>query len=162
MIWCLLLLLNPFAYAVGSNLIRQSCSESNFFVPAQNDPLQGEVFSTSVKSSTLKDPSFLSYYAQTSFFITGEHRPYKLGVFTGVEPETSFGNGGFGALELAARYSHLDLDDDVINAGKLSDITFGINWYLNSHSRIMLNYVRSDLVDVGVANILGMRLQVDF
>ena len=123
--------------------------------------LQGELFSTSVESSTLKDPSFLSYYAQASFFITGEHRPYKLGVFTGVKPESNFGNGSFGALELAARYSYLDLDD-VINDGKLSNITFGINWYLNSHSRIMLNYVRSDLIDVGVANILGMRLQVEF
>ena len=123
--------------------------------------LQGELFSTLVESSTLKDPSFLSYYAQASLFITGEHRPYKSGVFTGIKPESNFGNGSFGALELAARYSYLDLDD-VINDGKLSNITFGINWYLNSHSRIMLNYIRSDLIDVGVANILGMRLQVDF
>jgi len=124
--------------------------------------LQGEVFSTSVKSGTLKDPSFLSYYAQTSFFITGEHRPYKLGIFTGVEPETNFGDGSFGALELAARYSYLNLDNGIITGGKLSDITFGINWYLNLHSRIMLNYIRSDLIDVGIVNILSMRLQVDF
>ena len=124
--------------------------------------LQGELLSTSVESGTLKDPSFLSYYAQASFFITGEHRPYKLGVFTGVKPESNFGNGSFRALELAARYSYLDLDDGIVTGGELSNITFGINWYLNSHSRIMLNYIRSDLVDVGVANILGMRLQVEF
>ncbi|MFC1651117.1 OprO/OprP family phosphate-selective porin [Candidatus Latescibacterota bacterium] len=124
--------------------------------------LQGEVFSSSVSNSDLNDPSFFSYYALASYFITGEHREYKSGSFTNVEPLKSFRSGGIGAVELAARYSYLDLDGGTLKGGKLSNITVGVNCHLNSYSRIMFNYVRSELVDVGVANILGSRIQFFF
>jgi len=124
--------------------------------------VQGEVFSSRASNGALNDPSFFSYYAMASFFLTGEHREYKAGSFSNVSPLKSYGSGGFGAVELAARYSFLDLDSGEIKGGKLSNISVGANWYLNSYSRIMVNYVRSELVDVGFANILGTRLQFIF
>ena len=124
--------------------------------------LQTEVFSASVSSNVAKDPSFIGYYAQVSYFITGEHRPYKSGAFSRVKPNTNFGEGGIGALELAVRYSGLDLEEVVKSGGELSNLTVGLNWHLNPNARVMVNYNRSDFKDVGVANILGTRLQIDF
>ena len=123
---------------------------------------QVEVYSSSLESETAGDPSFTGYYATVSYFLTGEHRVYKTNSFSRVKPNTNFGDGGMGALELAVRYSGLDLEDANITGGELSDITVGLNWHLNPHTRVMVNYIRADLVDVGVSNILGTRFQVDF
>ncbi|MFC1542235.1 OprO/OprP family phosphate-selective porin, partial [Candidatus Latescibacterota bacterium] len=124
--------------------------------------VQGEVFSSLVSNTDLDNPSFFSYYAQASYFLTGEHRTYKSGSFTNVTPLKSYGQGGIGAVEVAARYSYLDLDGGALKGGRLSNVTFGVNWHLNSYSRIMVNYVRSELVDVGYANMLGTRIQFFF
>ncbi len=122
--------------------------------------VQAEVFSTRVSNDTLDNPAFFSYYAQASWFLTGEHRVYKSGSFTNVIPLRSVGTGGYGAVEAAARYSYLDLDSGAIAGGQLRNMTLGINWYLNANSRIMVNYIRADLVDVGNVNMLGTRMQV--
>ena len=74
--------------------------------------------------------------------------------------------GGWGAIELTARYSELDLSDDVIKGGRLQYATLGVNWYLNPNTRIMLNYVLANAdiggADDGNADLFGMRFQVDF
>lgn len=87
-----------------------------------------------------------TYYAFVSYFITGEHRPYKKGTFGRVKPKKDVDNGGFGAIEIAARYSAVDNSDfnTTGNLDQVNNLTFGINWYLNSHTRLMYNYVNSD------------------
>ncbi|HIF91885.1 MAG TPA: hypothetical protein EYQ60_01965 [Myxococcales bacterium] len=70
--------------------------------------------------------------------------------------------GHWGAWELAARFSLLDLDDGVVRGGQLRDITAGINWHLYSNFRWMLNYVLSDKKGEGITNIGQMRFQLDF
>ena len=97
------------------------------------------------------DPSlqhFWGYYVSASFFITGEHRNYQRtsGIFSRVKINQNFladGNGT-GAIELTARYSKLNLNDDY-RGGRIDNITIGINWYINPNMRVMLNYVYSDL-----------------
>lgn len=99
------------------------------------------------------------YYIFGSFFLTGEHRPYKTssGAFDRVKPKNNFdGKGGWGALELAARYSMLDLNDEDLNGGELSNFTFGLNWYLNPNVRFMLNYVRA-MLDEGDCYLKGSK-----
>ena len=108
---------------------------------------------------------FDGFYVQASYFLTGEHRRYKAssGTFSRVKPKENFSrSGGRGAWEIAARYSELDLNDGSITGGKLSNITAGLNWYLNPNTRLMLNYIHADKDDVGEADMLLMRLQVDF
>lgn len=126
-----------------------------------------------LKRSTNSDPEFSGAYVSGSYFLTGEHRKYstKSGTFSRVKPNKNFnwGSKGLGAIELTARYSHLDLDDEAIRGGKLDDVTVGINWYLNPNTRVMFNYVHAhaDVLNTGVnndgnANLAAMRFQIDF
>lgn len=124
------------------------------------------------------DPTFHGAYIQTSYFLTGEHRPYNRskGVFDRVKPIENFfrvrtGDGdiqtGWGAWEVAYRYSWLDLDDKDVLGGTTADHTFGLNWYWNPYMRMMFNYVHAQ-VSPSVnrpntdLNVFEMRAQVDF
>ncbi|MFH1320860.1 MAG: porin [Bacteroidota bacterium] len=131
--------------------------------------IQGEFVHSSVRAktdTTANNYSFSTYYGQVSYFLTGENRNYKnsyLG-FDRVSPKNNFGNGkgGLGALEIALRYSGINLDSDSIIGGQLNNITIGLNWHLNPATRIMTNYVLAQLNNVGNANIFQIRLQIDF
>ena len=124
----------------------------------------------------MKSTTFWGAYAQLSYFLTGEHRNYKLGrgAFSRVNPSANFNpaQGDWGAFELATRYSYLDLNDKFVRGGKMWDITAGINWYLYPNARISLNYVHSELDDRvvvldpedvdGDADLVEARFQLDF
>ena len=137
--------------------------------------LQGEYMQTDVDTSGGgSDPKFNGWYAFGSWFLTGEHRPYKgsNGTFGRVKPKSIVGQGGHGAWELAARYSSLDLDDSGVNGGKQDDYTLGVNWYATPNIRFMANYIHVKTTptsevkypDAGDEkdNIFQMRAQVDF
>jgi len=110
--------------------------------------LQGEYFTVDVDTDIGPDPSFDSAYVQGSWIVTGESRPYKTskGVFGRPKPNNPFdpSNGDWGAVELAARYSTLDLNDEGFNGGELDTVTLGANWYLNNYLRFSGNYIFSD------------------
>ncbi len=141
--------------------------------------LQGEYVSAGVDLSPMAEPGslelrgartiaeeaiFTGYYVQASWMLTGEHRPFKGGCVAGVKPATTFMDDGWGALELAVRYSDLDLDDSDagIEGGNLTGTTVGLNWYMSANSRVMFNYVMSDLEDVGTSSAFMTRLQIVF
>ena len=70
----------------------------------------------------LSDPSFNGFYVYGSYFLTNDRRSYKSGSGTpgGVKPSNPFYvENGTGAWEIAARYSQLDLDDDLVEGGTL-------------------------------------------
>lgn len=111
------------------------------------------------------DPTFSAASVQASYFLTGEHRPYKrsAGAFDRVKPKKNWGkDGGPGAWELAARYSWLDLSDAGVEGGRLNDITLGVNWYLNPNVRTMWNYIWADPSQGGEVSALMWRFQVAF
>ncbi len=128
--------------------------------------LQGEYVYSFVDGQGSQDPGFDGYYIYASYFLTGEHRPYKLdeGVFSYVKPQKDFSvtNGTWGAWEVAARYSQLNLDDSGIKGGELRDTTMGLNWYLNTHMRVMFNWVHGHRKTVGSGDLFGTRFQVFF
>ncbi|MFP4355052.1 MAG: OprO/OprP family phosphate-selective porin [Phycisphaerae bacterium] len=144
--------------------------------------LQGEFLGASVESTApgVDDICLTGAYVQASYFLTGEYRPYKNGTFSRVKPKKNFSpDGGTGAVELAARYSYLDMTDGNFNtiaggrAGQVDAMTIGVNWYLNPNTRIMVNYVRSCWdVDANTADgtsswdesvdTVMLRFQVDF
>ena len=96
-------------------------------------------------------------------------RPYRrsTAVFDRVIPHNNFNptDGGWGAWELAVRYSQVDLNDEGLEGGRLDDITVGVNWYVHPNAKIQLNYVYA-MVDRdgfdGTAHIVQGRFALDF
>lgn len=110
-------------------------------------------------------------YTTLSYFLTGESRPYdkKAGALDRVKPLQNFRTDtgcGWGAWELATRFSYIDLNDGDINGGRMNDWTAGVNWYLNPYTKFQFNYVKSFLANPtyghSYADMLGLRAQVDF
>ena len=79
-----------------------------------------------------------------SYVVTGEDNS-----FNGVKPIRNFDplKGTWGALQFAARYTELDVDNDTFkivdptkSANKARAWTIGANWYLNSNAVIRADY----------------------
>lgn len=79
----------------------------------------------------------VAYYAQASWHVTGEMKPYKSGVFKSVKPKSANG-----AVELKARYEFAE-NKDVVDA-EVSAMSVGANWYVNPNVRFMLDYIVAD------------------
>jgi phosphate-selective porin OprO/OprP len=130
--------------------------------------LQGEYFHAFTNGQG--NPNFWGYYIYASFFLTGEYRSYDTskGVFTSIKPKQNFNpfKGGWGAWEIAARYSRINLNSHGIYGGKEENVTIALNWYLHPNLRLMFNYIRvnadNSTVDDGRANIFQSRFQVAF
>jgi phosphate-selective porin OprO/OprP len=125
--------------------------------------LQSEFAATYVNATEMENPRFKSFYAYASYFLTGESRRYdsRRAAFARVRPRRTFTDfkDNFGAVELAFRYSHLDLDDKDVNGGILNDFTAAVNWYPNNHSRVMANLIRAKRSGVDGIWIFQIRLQ---
>ncbi len=133
--------------------------------------LQGEYVHTILDIEEETDnPSFYGGYVFASWMITGESRNYKFkkGSFGRLKPDRSYG-----ALELAVRYSMLDLNSPpLIYGGREDNITVAFNWYFNPFIRLMTNYVivNNDEFADDDENVIGnddigvfqARLQFDF
>jgi phosphate-selective porin OprO and OprP len=146
--------------------------------------VQTEYVHAEVSQSDQGNASFHGMYVFGSFFLTGEHRPYfrsrapyrrNNGVFDRVTPNTNAFcgpdsrpacNPGIGAWEVAVRWSHLDLNSGDIRGGRLNNLTYGLNWYLNPYTRVQWNYIRPLLDDPqfgsSTADIYAMRVGFDF
>lgn len=94
-----------------------------------------------------------TWYAQVVWNITGEAwaKQYKGGAWGGLKPAKDFNpdGSGWGAWQVGVRYSKFEADDGFASTGSVGFLeadawTMGVNFYPNSNTRIMLNYVRSD------------------
>lgn len=87
---------------------------------------------------------FTGVYMFGSWFVTGESRNFldNEGAYGRIAPLSSLGSGGYGALELAARVSHVDLSDRDVTGGKETNLTIGLNWYPQDDWRFMFNAIK--------------------
>lgn len=112
------------------------------------------------RDNGLRDFSANGYYVTGSWVVSGETRPYTGNNVANVKPAHAYG-----AVELLARYGHLDLDDGGIAGGKQRDWTLGANWYLSSHFKFQANYVHVE-ADKGLLaadpDVVEVRAQVQF
>ncbi len=67
-----------------------------------------------------------------------------------------------GAWEAAIRVSHLNISDANMAKDKMTNATLGLNWYYNSNTRLMANYVITRLTNNYNVNALQVRLQLTF
>jgi phosphate-selective porin OprO/OprP len=104
--------------------------------------LASEYTRTDVDSPEFGNPSFDGYWVGLSWIMTGEMRAYnkKSGVFGGVPVAKSVYQNGKGAWELSARWSSIDLEDDLVHGGKMDIASAGLTWWLNPIFGINVNY----------------------
>jgi len=138
--------------------------------------IQSEFTLTIPRGEMNENPLFWGAYAEVSWWITGENRRYLRGrgVFSRVVPKSRFDPeaGHWGAFELAARYSWLDLSNDGIRGGTLEEWSLALNWVLFSNLRMSNNFVLSRTGDrpsipgesrqSGIAHSWVTRFQIDF
>lgn len=124
-----------------------------------------------------EDVAFDGGYVQVGYFLTGEHMPWnrQRGTLGRVQPFENFfmvrdcdcnTQRGWGAWQVAARYSHADLTDFDIIGGEGDSLTLGLNWHWNPHARMQFNYITGDIdrapTGFGDYQVFGVRLAVDF
>ncbi|WP_374086325.1 OprO/OprP family phosphate-selective porin [Methylomicrobium lacus] len=118
--------------------------------------VQSEYIATNVSGKGYSGDALDGFYAYGTYFLTGESRAYKAktGAWDRIKPNHNFDmKGGWGAWELAAGYDSIDLNSGPIHGGKAQTAKFGINWYPNSHVRVMADYVHAlDINTFDVAN----------
>ncbi len=115
---------------------------------------QAEYMGSLYKRAGVQDYYANGAYVYVSYFLTGENRHYsrQRAAFDRVKPftnvfrvrtEDGYVQTGWGAWEVAYRFSYLDLDDAAagILGGNAHDHTIGVNWYLNPNMRVMADYV---------------------
>ena len=137
------------------------------------------------------NPDFSGWYMQASWIVTGEIKAYQpivmnnnMATFTNprVANPVSFDGKHWGAWEIAARYSDLDLNwnegtsgtsctgplSGCVRGGEEKIVTLGLNWYLSNNVRLMFDYLHVDVdrlnasgKQIGqVFNAIGTRLQL--
>jgi phosphate-selective porin OprO/OprP len=127
------------------------------------------------------DPTITVGYAMVSFWPTGEQRNYDpaKGEFGRPKILNSISAGGFGGVELLARYDYADLTEAYTSAttaagrtlsqdaGEYRAWTLGANYYLTSYVRLQANYTDVDIDNPGPGRDVGvkqfqLRAQLDF
>ena len=125
------------------------------------------------------DLHFHGGYFYVSYFLTGEHMPWSRssGTLARIKPFQNFWivdtcddgvEAGWGAWQIAGRYSYGDLTDGDIFGGIGESFTFGLNWYWNENARMQFNFINGEIrdrfatLDSGDYSIVGARFMVDF
>lgn len=109
--------------------------------------LSGDWVTTWVDAAETGDPHLWGAYVVASYVLTGEHRPYDrtLGYARRLLPERRWG-----AWEIIARYSHVDLDDGPVDGGTFDKGTLGLSWWATRRWRIGAEYGLTDLDRFGL------------
>ncbi|MEW4561582.1 porin [Bremerella sp. JC770] len=144
--------------------------------------LVGEYMATHANRSGQEDVNFGGGYVYAAYWLTGEYTPWdrKSGTLGRTKPLENFWivnrcdgcrSYGWGAWQVAARYSYGDFSDEDIFGGVGESATFGVNWWWNPNARVQFNYINGRIServvaggpsDSGWYDMFGMRFMVDF
>jgi phosphate-selective porin OprO/OprP len=128
----------------GTPFAANSATLYNFEASWRKGPywLAAEYVSNDVDAPALGDPTFDGYHVTASWIVTGEMRQYrkKMGIFGPVPVAKSVNQGGWGAWEVALRYSDLDLTDGLIDGGEMDILSLGFHWWLTPTFNFNMNY----------------------
>lgn len=140
----------------------------------------GELQQAWVQRNDALDVAFHGGYVYAAYFLTGEYMPWdrKTGQLDRIKPIHNFfmardpgdKEPGWGAWQVAIRYSYADLTDADIMGGIENNMTLGLNWWWNPYARLQFNYIYGRIHDrrpidgftEGDYHILGTRVNVDF
>ena len=119
-----------------------------------------------------EDPTFFGGYVEAGVFLTDDKRGYKGGKFDRVKPSSPVGEGGFGSVQLNARYDYLDLSDAGIIGGTQNGYQASLLWKPTDYVLFGLNYGHMVYDDAAITtaggdddysvDVIGLRGQIDF
>lgn len=112
-------------------------------------------------------PSYSGWYVEAAWTITGELRDYSVrhGMFGGIHPQSALRRGGWGAFELAARYSATDLSDPKLGGERGSVASAGLNWWPDPFALVALEglHITEETAErEESAELLQLRVQLNF
>jgi phosphate-selective porin OprO/OprP len=122
---------------------------------------QAEYQNQDISTTTGTDVTLNGYYVTGSYFLTGHTRNYDVG--SGTIGRTKL--NGEGAVELAIRYSELDLSEG--SGGIGNNVTLGVNWWPRKNIKLAFNQIFAEVDQAGTAadediGISQVRVQIDF
>lgn len=114
------------------------------------------------------DPGFFGGHFEVGYFLTGETRGYKNGLFDRTKVLKPFDKGGSGAFQLIGRIDYLDLDSGRIKngltnnfangttslassgvrlarGGKQTGYLAGLTWIPTDYVRFLINYIHTEV-----------------
>jgi phosphate-selective porin OprO/OprP len=119
-----------------------------------------------------EDIEHRAWQVAASWVLTGENAT---DAGAGIRPRAEFGNGSWGAVQIAARYHAIALDAQAVSLGlasagssrKAEAWTGGLNWYLTRNVRNTINVERTVFDDDPdgprpAENAVAFRTQVSF
>lgn len=114
--------------------------------------LHGEYLRTDADRRFSQKETYDAYNVTASWILSGEVRDYnkRVGIFGKVPISRTVDQNGWGAWELAARYSSTDLSENVADfgfsdfpvqdGGKVDIWSAGLNWWLSPYLNVSVNY----------------------
>lgn len=133
----------------------------------------GEAYWQTVRRRAGANPTWFGGYAEVGMVLTpGDRRGYKEGAFDRLKPSRPITKGGIGAIEMNARYDHLDLNDQDVVGGRQQTALLSLVWAPIDFVRLTANYGKLWISDSPVAAVtgerdysadtFGLRTQIDF
>jgi len=168
--------------------IETAANLRNFYVAAEYYRFGIDRDTTCAVCVVADDPVFSGWYVETSWILTGEAKIYQPNSLNNnmaayanpnVSKPFAFDGSGWGAWEIAARYSDLDLDwksgalgapcpvVGCVRGGEQRVIALGVNWYLSDNFRLLLDYMFIQVDKLGTTGaqigqdvrVVGTRIQ---
>jgi phosphate-selective porin OprO/OprP len=118
--------------------------------------LYSEYLLSDIDDEALNNPGPSGYFVTASWILTGEVRDYnhKAGLFRPIKIARTVDQNGWGALELATRFSHTDFSDlpDASggDAGKIDIWSLGASWWLSPYLNFTFDYRYQSFDRLGV------------
>lgn len=111
------------------------------------------------------DPSFWGGHFEIGYFLTGETRGYKNGLWDRTKVLNPYGKGGMGAIQVIGRVDYLNLSSKKLQQGFSNNFTtgvatasnnftrggrqlgylLGVTWIPTDYVRFLLNYIHTDV-----------------
>ncbi|MEO6114196.1 MAG: porin [Sphingomicrobium sp.] len=126
-----------------------------------------DLFPAATQYVSAGNPSFWGGYFEAGYFLTGETRGYKGGLWDRTKVLKPFSKGGSGAFQIIGRVDYLDLDSDKLKGGctnnfvtgltcttassqlgkggKQLGFLAGLTWIPEDYMRVLLNYSHAQI-----------------
>lgn len=151
---------NAFLDATVNNVINQWKLDVEGILLCNKWYFQGQYYLGHLNRHDATNYNGQGGYVQAGYLLLGEKHNYDAA--TGMMK-----NPAPGSLELLVRYDAVNLNDAGIQGGRLSDVTVGLNYFLNKYIAAKINYTRMMVADASPLgnnrfDVLQARIQLSF